>query len=108
MGSLLAILEGRGDQARTIMQRANVREEPETIFYFARHYAMLGDGAETIRLLQRARREGFTASRALEHDRAFEAVREGAGFQQELAEARRAERDARDALRGTGLQLAGV
>jgi hypothetical protein len=66
------------------------------------------NGAETIRLLQRARREGFTASRALEYDRAFEAVREGAEFQQELVEARRAERDARDALRGTGLQLAGV
>jgi len=108
MGSLLAILEGRRDEARTTMQRANVRQEPETLFYFARHYAMLGDGAETIGLLQRARREGFTASRALEHDRAFDAVREGPEFQQEFAEARRAECDARDALRGTGLQLAGV
>jgi DNA-binding winged helix-turn-helix (wHTH) protein len=108
MGSLLAILEDRREDAGAIMRRANVRQEPETIFYFARHYAMIGDGAETIDMLQRARREGFTSSWALGRDRAFGTLRGRRGFQQELAEAERVERDARCALHETGLQLAGV
>src|SRR5262249_32132435 len=59
MGSLLAALEGRRADAAAIMKSADVQHEPEVLFYFARHYAMLGDRAETIATLQRARREGF-------------------------------------------------
>jgi DNA-binding winged helix-turn-helix (wHTH) protein/Tfp pilus assembly protein PilF len=108
MGSLLAILEHRPSDAAAIMKRAGVRQEPETIFYFARHYSMLGDCREAIEMLRRARREGFTSATALRHDAAFEALREDAVFREECAEAERMERDARRALQATGLRLAAV
>jgi hypothetical protein len=108
MGSLLAILEGRGADASAIMRGADVHREPETIFYFARHHSMLGNRAEALAMLRRARSEGFTSSWALRHDRAFETHREQPEFQRELAEAERLEREARCALEATGLQLAAV
>ncbi len=108
MGSLLAILEGRGADASAIMQGADVHREPETIFYFARHHSMLGNRAEALAMLLRARSEGFTSSRALRHDRAFETLCEQPEFQRELAEAEHLEREARCALEATGLQLVAV
>jgi len=63
---------------------------------------MLGDTSETIAMLQRARREGFTASYPLAHDPVFESFRNCAEFEQELAETRRLELEARHALHRTG------
>ena len=103
LASLLATLEGRYADAATIMRNADVQYEPETVFYFARHYAMLGDTSETLAMLQRARREGFTASYPLAHDPVFESFRSCAEFEQEIAATRRLEREARDALQQTGV-----
>jgi DNA-binding winged helix-turn-helix (wHTH) protein len=97
MGSLFAILENRGGDADAIMRRANVHQEPETLFYFARHYAMLGDHAETIKIVTRARGEGFTTSYTLAHDPVFNQVRSQREFKQEIDEAARVERETRRA-----------
>jgi len=102
LGSLLATLERRHDEAAALMRNADVHHEPEILFYFARHYAMIGDQAEMLATLQRARREGFTSSYALAHDRVFEPFRARAKLEQETAEARRLEISARRALDETG------
>jgi hypothetical protein len=103
MGSLLAILEDRKDEAAAIMRSAGVQREAETLFYLARHFAMLGDRQETVRMLGRARREGFTASYALAHDAVFGWLRECGEFQREIDDSQQVERDARRALERTGV-----
>jgi DNA-binding winged helix-turn-helix (wHTH) protein len=105
MGSLLAILEDRRDEAGAIMREADVHREPETLFYFARHFAMLGDQAETIRIVQRARREGFTVSYALTHDPVFNEVRSRREFKREIDESARIENGTRRALARTGFRI---
>jgi len=104
LASLLPTLEGRYADAATIMQNVDVQHEPETVFYFARHYAMLGDRSETLAMLQRARCEGFIASYPLAHDPVFESFRNCAEFEEEIAETRRFEVEARHALQQTGAQ----
>lgn len=103
MGSLIAILEDRKDDAAAIIKGTDVQREPETLFYFARHYAMLRDERETVRMLERARREGFTASYALGRDSVFEWLRESANFQREIEASQRVEREGRGALERTGI-----
>ena len=103
MGSLLAILEDRRDEAAAMMRNADVHREPEILFYFARHFAMLGDEAQTIHMVQRARREGFTVSYALAHDAVFGKARSRHEFQREIEESARIENETRRALEGTGL-----
>jgi DNA-binding winged helix-turn-helix (wHTH) protein len=105
MGSLRAILEDRRDEAAAMMRDADVHREPEMLFYFARHFAMLGDQTETVRMVQRARREGFTVSYALAHDGVFGEVRSRHEFQREIDESARIENETRRALEGTGLNL---
>ena len=56
---------------------------------------MIGDASETVRMLQRARAEGFTSSVTLERDAAFAELQRRADFQQELKEAKVTERVAR-------------
>jgi hypothetical protein len=105
MGSLAAILEDRRDDAAAIMRAADVHREPETLFYFARHFAMIGDQAETIRMVERARGEGFTVSHALAHDEAFGEVRSRREFQREIDESARIENETRHALARTGFPI---
>ena len=105
MGSLVAILEDRRDDAAAIMREAHVHREPETLFYFARHFAMIGDQAETIRMVERARGEGFTVAHALAHDETFGEVRSRREFQREIDESARIETETRRALARTGFPI---
>lgn len=105
MGSLLAVLEGRRDEATAIMRALEIERDPEPIFYLARHFSMLGGASDSIHMLQRARREGLTSSHTLAHDEAFAPLRGHQDFKRELDHARIAERDARRALERTGLHL---
>jgi hypothetical protein len=59
MASLLAILEGKTDEARTIMDQADTSHEPEILVYFARHYGHMRMLDCSIKALQRAARSGF-------------------------------------------------
>jgi DNA-binding winged helix-turn-helix (wHTH) protein len=59
MASLLAILEGKRDEAESIMDEADTSREPEILFYFARHYGYLGLLDSSIKALERAARSGF-------------------------------------------------
>jgi tetratricopeptide (TPR) repeat protein len=109
MTSLLAILDDRRDAAAATMRALPLEREPEVVFYLARHYALLDDGEETVRLLRRARSEGLTASRTLERDRAFATVRATAPFRDELEECRHVEGNARRELdRAAGGSLEAV
>jgi len=110
MTSLLAILEGRPDDATAIMQTAEAIHEPEVLFYLARHFAMLGLGAPAVEMLRRARIGGFWCSRTLERDAAFAALRSQSEFGQELSEARSLEMQSDRALAAAfeGNFLAGV
>jgi DNA-binding winged helix-turn-helix (wHTH) protein len=59
MASLLAILEGKADEARTIMDNAGTSHEPEILVYFARHYGHMRMLDCSIKALQQAARSGF-------------------------------------------------
>ena len=62
MASLLAILEGKTDEAESIMDEADTSREPEILFYFARHYGYMGLLDSSIKALERAARSGFTCA----------------------------------------------
>ena len=102
MGSLLAILEGRGRDAQEVMTKSEVVREPEILFYFARHFSMLGDAAGAIEMLARAQKEGFSALSAIERDPAFSAVRKHPEFERVSSEARSFEGTARRAFEEAG------
>jgi DNA-binding winged helix-turn-helix (wHTH) protein len=91
MGSLLAILEGRSEQALDLIRNAEPFREPEILFYLARHLGMLDARDLTIRFLQRAREEGFWSSTAMENDPAFAQLRNSHEFDLELEETKRLE-----------------
>lgn len=59
MTSLLAILEGRTEDAVHAMESATVSRDPEILAYFARHYAFLGRVDAAAASLNRAAEEGF-------------------------------------------------
>jgi hypothetical protein len=98
MASLLAILEGKSEEAMAIMRRTEVLHEPEILFYFARHCAMLDVGVPAIQMLRRARLGGFTSSHTLDHDAVFAGMRDQPDFAQELNVARQLETHAHQAL----------
>lgn len=102
MSSLLALLEGRRRDAKTMMKGMQVEQEPEVVFYLARHLAMLNDAPECIALLQRARAQGFTSSHTLMHDEVFKPLRKRADFQREADRARAREQEARLAFGRAG------
>jgi hypothetical protein len=102
MRSLLAILEGRGRDAQEAMTKSEVVREPEILFYFARHFSMLGDAAGAIEMLARAQKEGFSALSAIERDPAFSAVRKHPEFERVSSEARSFEGTARRAFEEAG------
>jgi DNA-binding winged helix-turn-helix (wHTH) protein len=88
MASLLAVLEGRSEEATAIMEHTEVLHEPELLFYFARHLAILNVGPAAVAMLRRSRQAGFSSSRALERDDAFAGVRNQPGFDHEQEEAK--------------------
>ena len=62
MTSLLAILEGRKNEAARIMEEANTNREPEILVYFARHYCHMRSLDSSIKALDQAARSGFTCT----------------------------------------------
>jgi DNA-binding winged helix-turn-helix (wHTH) protein len=62
MASLLAILEGKTDEAESIMDEADTSREPEIMVYFARHYGHMRLLDSSIKALQLAARSGFTCA----------------------------------------------
>jgi tetratricopeptide (TPR) repeat protein len=59
MSSLLALLEGRSDEAVRLMEEADTTREPEILVYFARHYARMGLADSAVRALKQAAQSGF-------------------------------------------------
>lgn len=98
MVSMLAILEGKSEQAIAVMERTEVLHEPEVLFYFARHCAMLNVAVPAVQMLRRARLGGFTSSHALDHDDAFAGMRDHPDFDQELKAAKQLEMHSHQAL----------
>lgn len=99
MASLLAILEGRGEDAVQRIDRAEIFREPEILFYLARHLGMAGASGPAVHLLGRARVEGFWSSAFIERDEAFAEVKKLSAFQSELREAKKLETAAKEAFR---------
>lgn len=62
MNSLLAIVEGKTDEAKSIMDNADTSREPEILFYFARHYGHMDALDSAVGALQKAARSAFTCT----------------------------------------------
>jgi DNA-binding winged helix-turn-helix (wHTH) protein len=62
MSSLLALLEGKADEAVRLMETADTTREPEILVYFARHYARLKQVDSAITALKRAAESGFVCA----------------------------------------------
>jgi len=87
LGSLLAILQNKSDQAVRLMTAADTTREPEILIYFARHYAHLGFAAAAVRILRQAAQAGFVcAPETLQFDAWFISLRKYRGFAALLAE----------------------
>ncbi len=99
MASLLAVLEGRAEDAIALMESENIIREPEGLFYLARHCGMLNAAGPAIHLVRRARLGGFWSFCSLQRDSAFTGIRNRPEFDDELREARRLEQHARQVFR---------
>jgi DNA-binding winged helix-turn-helix (wHTH) protein len=62
MSSLLAVLEGRADDAVRLMETADTTREPEVKVYFARNYAQIGLIDSAIHALEQAAQSGFVCA----------------------------------------------
>jgi DNA-binding winged helix-turn-helix (wHTH) protein len=81
MASLLAILEGKADQAKRIMDEADTSREPEILIYFARHYSHMGLLDSSIKAIRGAARSGFIcAPHTLKSDPWLLPLRKHRGF----------------------------
>jgi DNA-binding winged helix-turn-helix (wHTH) protein len=86
--SLLAVLEGRTDEAASLMERVNAAFEPEIVMYFARHYARMEMAERAMECLRAAMKAGFLcAPETLQQDAWLGPVREHAGFAELMREA---------------------
>src|SRR5580698_4183741 len=81
MASLLAILEGKADRAKRIMDEADTTREPEILIYFARHYSHMGLLDSSIKAIRGAARSGFIcAPHTLKSDPWLLPLRKHRGF----------------------------
>jgi DNA-binding winged helix-turn-helix (wHTH) protein len=81
MSSLLAVLEGRADEAVHLMEAADTTREPEILVYFARHYAQLRMADSALSALTRAAQSGFVcAPTTLTSDPWLSTLRKHPGF----------------------------
>jgi len=101
MASLLAILTGKPGEAMDLIENAVVVREPEMLFYLARHCGMLNAAEPAIRILRRARLEGFWSSCTLKRDPAFAGLWNLREFECEIQEAQRLEVQSSEALHKT-------
>src|SRR6266851_5885357 len=62
MSSLLALLEGRCDEAVRLMEATDTTHEPEILVYFARHYARMKLADSAVSALRQAARSGFVCA----------------------------------------------
>ena len=62
MSSLLAVLEGRSEEAVHLMEATDTTREPEILVYFARHYARLKLADSAVRTLKMAAQSGFVCA----------------------------------------------
>ena len=62
MSSLLALLEGKADEAVRLMEATDTTREPEILVYFARHYARLKLADSAVGALKRAAQSGFVCA----------------------------------------------
>ncbi len=87
LGSLLAMLQDKSDEAVRLMAAADTAHEPETLLYFARHYAHLGLAAPAVRGLRQAAQAGFVcAPETLQVDPWLSSLSKYRGFTAVLAE----------------------
>jgi DNA-binding winged helix-turn-helix (wHTH) protein len=62
MSSLLAVLEGRPEEAVRLMETTGTTREPEILVYFARHYARLKLADRAVGALKLAAQSGFVCA----------------------------------------------
>jgi DNA-binding winged helix-turn-helix (wHTH) protein/predicted Zn-dependent protease len=100
MSSLLALLEGRAEEAVSWMEMADTTREPEILVYFARHYSRLKMADLAVRALKQARECGFVCSaQTLQSDVWLNAVRKHREFGALLRSAEARVEEARAGLR---------
>ena len=99
MQSLAHVLQGNGAAAVALATGAEITDEPEAMFYFARHCGMAQDAAATVDMVRRARLAGFWSSTALERDASFNGLRHLPEFACEAAAAKELEANAMQQLR---------
>jgi DNA-binding winged helix-turn-helix (wHTH) protein len=88
MSSLLALLEGRNDEAIQLMESADATYDPEILVYFARHYARMGVADAAVHAIERAAISGFRCSAdTLRLDPWLDAVRQHGEFKALLSAA---------------------
>ena len=86
MGSLLALLEGRCDDAVACMRAMRIEREPEALVYLARHFSYMDRPDCALEMLESALDSGFVCSpKTLRSDRWFDSVRSHAAFPPFLA-----------------------
>jgi DNA-binding winged helix-turn-helix (wHTH) protein len=99
MSSLLAVMEGKQDDAVQLMESANANREPEVLVYFARHYSRMKLAAPAIRALKTAADSGFVcAPDTLNSDPWLNAVRKHREFAAILCNAEGLVQDARSSM----------
>lgn len=95
LGSLLALLENKPEEAVRLMEAADTTREPEIQVYFARHYAWLGLAESALRSLQQAAQAGFVcAPSTLRADPWLSPLRKHRGFAAFLVDSQRRVREA--------------
>lgn len=100
MSSLLAVLEGRANEAVRQMEQTQITREPEILVYFARHYAYLGLVDPAVNTLTRAAQSGFIcAPETLNSDPWLGALRKHSGFPCLLRDAEKRVEKTRSSLR---------
>jgi DNA-binding winged helix-turn-helix (wHTH) protein len=100
MSSLLAVLEGKADEAVRLMEKADTTREPEILVYFARHYARLKQVDSAITALKRAAESGFVcAPETLISDAWLTAVRKHSEFASLLGTAKTLVQEARSGFK---------
>jgi DNA-binding winged helix-turn-helix (wHTH) protein len=101
LGSLVAVLENKEEEAVRWMETADATHEPEILVYFARHYARLGLATEAASSLKQAARAGFVcAPETLEADPWLSPLRKQKALVSFSREARALVREAELAVAG--------
>jgi hypothetical protein len=102
MSSLLALLEGRAEEAVRLMETADTTRDPEILMYFARHYSKLKLADSAVRALKQAAQSGFVCSpQTLNSDAWLTALRKHSEFGSLLHTAETLVEEARSSFEAT-------